>query len=133
MELIRSQSLSNSVQYAYAAVAPSGAQIVALAGACPLDGDGNIVGASFEAQTEMAFSNMLTALEDAGAELTDVLSTRLLVASSEQKDLWEAWSVFRASMGTHDAPSTLLGVTVLGYPGQLVEIETLAATSTRGG
>lgn len=29
--------------------------------------------------------------------------------------------------GDHDAPSTLLGVTVLGYYDQLVEIEAVAA------
>jgi hypothetical protein len=29
-------------------------------------------------------------------------------------------------MGAHDAPSTLLGVTVLGYDEQLVEVEAVA-------
>jgi hypothetical protein len=29
-------------------------------------------------------------------------------------------------MGDHDAPSTLLGVAVLGWPGQLVEVEAVA-------
>lgn len=106
-------------------------RIIALAGACPLAADGKVVGGSFDAQTRAAFANMVTALKDAGAGLTDVMSTRLLVASSEQEDLWEAWSAFRALMGAHDAPSTVLGVTVLGYPGQLVEIETLAATPIR--
>jgi hypothetical protein len=33
--------------------------------------------------------------------------------------------------GDHDAPSTLLGVAVLGYPRQLVEIEAVAAASSR--
>ena len=31
-----------------------------------------------------------------------------------------------AAFGDHDVPSTLLGVTVLGYPEQLVEIEAIA-------
>ena len=30
------------------------------------------------------------------------------------------------AFGEHDAPSTLLGVAVLGYPDQLVEIEAVA-------
>lgn len=38
-----------------------------------------------------------------------------------------AWDVIRAAFGDHDPPGTLLGVTVLGYPGQLVEIEAVAA------
>jgi enamine deaminase RidA (YjgF/YER057c/UK114 family) len=131
VDLIRSQTLSPSVQYAYAATAPAGARIVTLAGACPLDADGNVVSGSISDQTRAAFANMVAALHDAGAELTDVMSTRLLVATADQEDLWEAWSVFRTAMGSHDAPSTLLGVTVLGYPGQLVEIESMAATENR--
>jgi hypothetical protein len=33
----------------------------------------------------------------------------------------------RERFGDHDPPSTLLGVTVLGYPEQLVEVEAVAA------
>lgn len=38
-----------------------------------------------------------------------------------------AWQVVRDSFADHDVPSTLLGVTVLGYDHQLVEIEAVAA------
>ena len=55
------------------------------------------------------------------AKSTDV------VASSSQEDLVRAWEVVRDSFGEHDVPSTLLGVTVLGYDDQLVEIESVAA------
>jgi hypothetical protein len=37
-----------------------------------------------------------------------------------------AWEVVRAAFSDHDVPSTLLGVTVLGWPDQLVEIEAIA-------
>jgi enamine deaminase RidA (YjgF/YER057c/UK114 family) len=56
-----------------------------------------------------------------------VLSTRVLVATTQQPDLSTAWAVVREAFGEHDAPSTLLGVTVLGYPNQLVEVEAIAA------
>ena len=46
---------------------------------------------------------------------------------SRQPDLVAAWKVVRDSFGTHDVPSTLMGVTVLGYKDQLVEIEAVAA------
>jgi enamine deaminase RidA (YjgF/YER057c/UK114 family) len=59
--------------------------------------------------------------------VTDVISTRVLVASTRQEDLVAAWQVVRDSFGAHDVPSTLLGVTVLGYRDQLVEIEAVAA------
>jgi hypothetical protein len=70
---------------------------------------------------------MRIALREAGAEITDVISTRVLVASTRQADLVTAWEVVREAFGEHDVPSTLLGVTVLGYNHQLVEIEAVAA------
>ena len=54
-------------------------------------------------------------------------STRFLGASSRQADLITAWNVVEAAFGSHDVPSTRLGVTVLGYDDQLVEIEAIAA------
>ena len=38
-----------------------------------------------------------------------------------------AWELVRDSFGTHDVPSTLMGVTVLGYKDQLVQIEAVAS------
>jgi enamine deaminase RidA (YjgF/YER057c/UK114 family) len=35
--------------------------------------------------------------------------------------------VVRRHFDEHDPPSTLLGVTALGYPDQLVEVEAIAA------
>ena len=52
----------------------------------------------------------------------------MYVASSDRADLVAAWEVVRAVFGDHDAPSTLLGVAVLGYPDQLVEVEAVAVT-----
>ena len=69
------------------------------------------------------------ALDAAGAHLTDVISTRVLVASADRADLHAAWKVVSAAFGDHDVPSTLLGVTVLGYPDQLVEIEAVAVVA----
>lgn len=63
----------------------------------------------------------------AGATLANVISTRVLVAATSQADLVTAWEVIRSAFGDHDVPSTLLGVTVLGYDDQLVELEAVAA------
>jgi enamine deaminase RidA (YjgF/YER057c/UK114 family) len=59
--------------------------------------------------------------------LADVVASTVYVASAERTDLVAAWDVVRRHFGDHDAPSTLLGVTVLGYPDQLVEVQALAA------
>ena len=126
--LIRSSSLSDVAQYAYAATAPAGARLIFLAGACPLNEDGTTAApGDYAGQAAKAFENMRTALGDAGASVEDVISTRVLVASARRRDLVAAWEVVRDSFGAHDVPSTLLGVTVLGYDGQLVEIEAVAA------
>jgi enamine deaminase RidA (YjgF/YER057c/UK114 family) len=53
----------------------------------------------------------------------------VLVASSDRADLVTAWDVVHDAFRTHEAPSTLMGVTVLGYPDQLVEIEAVAAVA----
>jgi enamine deaminase RidA (YjgF/YER057c/UK114 family) len=126
--LIRSSSLSDVAEYAYAATAPAGARLIFLAGACPLNADGSTAAAGdYAGQAAQAFENMRIALGDAGASVPDVISTRVLVASARREDLVAAWQVVRDSFGEHDVPSTLMGVTVLGYDGQLVEIEAVAA------
>lgn len=128
VQLIRAGDLWNGVEYAYASAAPHGA-LVFTAGACPLDPDGAVVSpGDVAAQARQAMGNLTEALRAAGAGLDDVLKTTVYVASSDRADLVAAWTVVRASFGDHDAPGTLLGVTVLGYPGQLVEIEAIAAS-----
>ncbi|WP_030613905.1 RidA family protein [Streptomyces sclerotialus] len=126
--LIRSDSLSDVAEYAYAATAPAGSRLIFLAGACPLNEDGSTAAiGDYAGQAAKAVENMQTALAAAGASMYDVISTRVLVASSRQEDLVSAWEVVRDAFGEHDVPSTLMGVTVLGYDDQLVEIEAVAA------
>ena len=50
----------------------------------------------------------------------------MYAASSDRADLVAAWNVVRAAFGDHGPPSTSLGVAVLGYPDQLVEVEAVA-------
>ncbi|MET9372632.1 Rid family hydrolase [Streptomyces sp. NPDC002992] len=126
--LIRSSALSDVAEYAYAATAPAEARLVFLAGACPLNEDGSTAAVGdFAGQAAKAVENMRVALAAAGASLEDVISTRVLVASARREDLVTAWQVVRDAFGDHDVPSTLMGVTVLGYDDQLVEIEGVAA------
>ena len=67
----------------------------------------------------------------AGAELADVAKSTVFVASGHRDDLVAAWDVVARHFGDHDAPSTLLGVAVLGYPHQLVEVEAVAVVQIR--
>ncbi len=126
IELVRPPTLSATVPYAYAAVTDPG-RMVFTAGACPLDADGATVAVGDVAgQAQQVMANLTTALEAAGAGLGDVLKTTVYVATSDRADLLAAWQVVREAFGEHEAPSTLVGVTVLGYPDQLVEVEAVA-------
>ncbi len=111
--------------YHYAAVVESGRMVFA-AGACPIDEDGVVVPGGIEAQAQKAVENLFAALDAAGAGKADVLKTTVYVASSEQPELVRAWEVIAAAFAPARPPSTLLGVAVLGYREQLVEIEAIA-------
>lgn len=128
VKLIRSAVLSDRAEYAYAATASADARLIFLAGSCPLNDDGSTAGiGDYASQAAKCIENMNTALRESGASIENVISTRVLVASTRQLDLVDAWKVVRDAFGDHDVPSTLLGVTVLGYDNQLVEIEAVAA------
>lgn len=128
---VRPVGLASAVPYAYAALVGPG-RAVFTAGACPLDAEGRTVGeGDVVAQAEQVMANLVTTLRAAGVALTDVVKTTVYVASAQRADLVAAWGVVRAAFGDHDAPSTLLGVQVLGYPGQLVEVEAIAIRPDR--
>ena len=126
--LVRAAELTDAAPYAYAALPPAGARLVFTAGACPLDERGATVApGDVTAQAEQVMVNLRTALRATGADLDDVVKSTVYVATERRGDLVAAWDVVRRHFGDHDAPSTLLGVAVLGYPDQLVEVEAVAA------
>jgi enamine deaminase RidA (YjgF/YER057c/UK114 family) len=128
IDLIRVPSLTNRAPYAYAAVASDVRRLVFTAGACPLNEAGATVGVGdVTAQAEQAMANLCAALDAAGASLTDVVKTTIYVASQRREDLVLVWNAVSKQFGEHDVPSTLLGVALLGYPDQLVEVEAVAA------
>ncbi|GAB3052009.1 RidA family protein [Intrasporangium mesophilum] len=128
VRLIRSDALTDTAPYAYAATTAEPARLVFAAGACPLDDDGlTVAPGDIEAQARRCVRNLVAALEASGATLADVIYTRVLVATTVREDLVSAWTVVHDAFGDHEVPSTLHGVTVLGYPDQLVEIEAVAA------
>jgi enamine deaminase RidA (YjgF/YER057c/UK114 family) len=131
--LLSAPGLFPHTGYAYTAVSAPGSLVFA-AGACPIDADGEVVGgADFAAQARQMMDNLVTALGAAGAGLTDVLRTTVYVASADQANLVEVWTVVHDEyFSEHEVPSTLLGVAVLGYSGQLVEIEAIAQAGQQG-
>jgi enamine deaminase RidA (YjgF/YER057c/UK114 family) len=108
--------------YEYTAAAGG---FVFAAGACPLDEDGRVVApGDLEAQAERAVENLREALSLEGASLGDIVKATIYVVGEERGDLVRVWNVVSPRLGR--VPNTLLGVSFLGYPDQLVEIEAIA-------
>ena len=71
---------------------------------------------------------MTLAAANSGPEL--VLKTTVYVVASERSELVRVWDLVAARFGSANPPSTLLGVAMLGYPDQLVEIEAIALSAS---
>src|SRR3954471_12655784 len=111
--------------YSHAVISPPGS-VVWTAGGVPLDADGALVGpGDLTAQTEQVLANLTIALADAGAVPEQVVRTTVYVVTAERADMGIVWDAVQASPYA-PAASTLLGVALLGYEGQLVEIEATA-------
>ena len=127
VERINAPGLSDPPGYSHAAVVLEG-RLVLTAGAVPLDADGNLVGhGDYAAQTRQVLENLGLALEAAGTQGEDVLKTTVYVVAEKREDLSAVWRVVQESR-VAAAASTLLGVSLLGYEGQLVEVEAIAVT-----
>ncbi|MFI1094298.1 RidA family protein [Streptomyces sp. NPDC020917] len=105
-----------------------------LAGQCPLDAEGDLVGAGdHAAQARQVAANSLVALAAAGARPEDVVRSVIYVASDSREMLGLVWATLNATdLGpAFGTASTLLGVTRLGFTGQLVELDLTAALPDR--
>ena len=115
--------------YSHVTVVAPG-RLVFLAGQCPLDATGALVGdGDLLAQVDQVVANTLVALQAAGAGASDVVATTIWVVAERREDLAAVWSRLRASSlaDAFTTASTLVGVSLLGFPGQLVELDVVAA------
>ncbi|MFF4395675.1 RidA family protein [Streptomyces sp. NPDC001480] len=114
--------------YSHATVVEAGTKLAFLAGAVPLDEEGEVVGPGDAVrQAEQVIRNLREQLAAVGSDLAHVVSTDVYVVSGEPSVLSAVWEVVEASglsAGPHS--STLIGVACLGYTGQLVEITATA-------
>src|SRR6478736_8872781 len=97
-------------------------------GAVPIDEQGQVVEGGVGGQTLQCLANLRSQLAAAGASFSDVVQARVYVASTVRGDLVNAWRVVEETpVGA--AACTLLGVALLGFEGQLVEIEVTAVVA----
>ncbi|MER5728309.1 RidA family protein [Streptomyces sp. NPDC002138] len=101
-----------------------------LAGQCPLDRSGELVGpGDLDAQIDQVAANAMAALSAVGARPEHVVRSVIYVVSDDVAALGAAWRRLNGSViGTaFTTASTLLGVAQLGFSGQLIEVDLTAA------
>jgi len=126
---INPSELHETPGYHHVTVVASG-RLAFVAGQCPLDPSGALVGqGDVEAQVDQVAANAATALAAAGALPEHVVRTVIYVVGDDRAVLAAVWRRFGRSpiAGAFTTASTLLGVTRLGFPGQLVELDLTAA------
>jgi enamine deaminase RidA (YjgF/YER057c/UK114 family) len=115
--------------YSHVTISPAG-RLAHLAGQCPLDASGTVVGPDdHDAQTDQVIANCLAVLTAAGAKPSDVVRSVIYVVGTDSGVLARVWDRLLASdlAPAFTTASTLLGVTVLGFRNQLVEVDLTAA------
>ncbi|MBI5089180.1 MAG: RidA family protein [Actinobacteria bacterium] len=94
-----------------------------LAGQVPLDATGAVVGiGDVAAQTTQCLANLMAVVEANGFDRTDVHQLTISVVGPHE-NLIAAWQAVTGWFESSVPPATLVGVTVLGYGGQLVELD----------
>lgn len=109
-----------SMQFSQAVQADN---IIWVSGQVGMDKQFNM-GEGIEAQTEMAFQNLITALEEAGSSLKDIVE--IVTYHTSMKEM-NGFSKVKAKYLSQDYPAwTAIGVKELVMPGLLIEIRATA-------
>ena len=130
LKKINPESVHETAGYAHVTITEAG-RLAHLAGQCPLDLSGQVVGADgdYTAQTAQVIANCLAVLTAAGATPADVVRSVIYVVSPDSHVLAAVWQQLNESAlaPAFTTASTLVGVAALGYAGQLVEVDLTAA------
>lgn len=130
---INPEQLHQTAGYHHVTVVEAG-RTAYLAGQCPLDRQGALVGPDdLDRQVDQVAANALAALQAVNARPQDVVRSVIYVVSDDNKVLASVWQRFNASViaPAFTTASTLLGAAALGYAGQLVELDLTAALPPR--
>ena len=104
-----------------------------LAGQCPLDAEGKMVGVGdLDRQIEQVAANCLAVLASVGLTPADVVRSVVYVVSDDSGTVGGVWRAFAARRDLGPAfksASTVVGVAALGYRDQLVEVDLTARLS----
>jgi enamine deaminase RidA (YjgF/YER057c/UK114 family) len=129
MQKLNPDGVHETPGYHHVTIVAAG-RLAFLAGQCPLDADGELVGeGDVLAQADQVARNALAVLAAAGSRPDQVVRSTIYVVSDDNTVLAGVWrrlndSDLGPAFGT---ASTLLGVASLGFAGQLVELDLTAA------
>ncbi|WP_433371640.1 RidA family protein [Actinoplanes sp. CA-142083] len=130
IEKLNPPGVHETAGYSHITISSAG-RLAHLAGQCPLDLAGNVVGepGDYDAQTDQVIANCLAVLAAAGAAPGDVVRSVIYVVSPDSGVLAGVWQRLNASplAPAFTTASTLVGVASLGYQGQLIELDLTAA------
>lgn len=94
-----------------------------IAGQVPRDGAGKVVGeGDAAAQARQCLQNLFTLIVHHGFSRNDIRQLTVYVVG-QHSNLIDAWNEVATAFDMQVPPATLLGVNLLGYAGQLVEID----------
>ncbi|RPA60078.1 RidA family protein [Gordonia oryzae] len=97
------------------------------AGISPLDENGVVIApGDVLTQARACLGNLAAVLGEQGAALSDVAKLTVYVAEHLQSDLYVAWEAVSAEFDAVP-PTMMMGVSVLPYDGQVVEVDAVAA------
>ena len=114
--------------YHHITVVESG-RLAFLAGQCPIASGALVGGGNIDRQIDQVAANAATALAAVGAKADHVVRSVIYVVSDDSAVLPAAWQRLTLSVvgSAFTTASTLLGVSRLGFAGQLVEVDLTAA------
>ena len=130
VEVMNPDGLPKPDMYRQVAVA-TGSKLVFIAGQVARDANGDAVGADdLAAQTEQAFVNVATAVEAAGGTFADIAKLTVYVVDYSPEQMAQLGEGVGRAAAVKEIdplkPITLVGVTTLGEPDLLIEVEAMA-------
>lgn len=128
---INPPSLHETPGYHHVTIVEGSMRLAFLAGQCPLDETGTLVGPGDpQRQVDQVVANAITALAAAGASPEYVVRSVIYVVTDSRTVLSTTWRRFLDSplAPAFTSAATLIGVAQLGFPGQIIEVDLTAVS-----
>jgi 2-iminobutanoate/2-iminopropanoate deaminase len=116
-------------RYSHAVVAPQGYRWLYVSGQVGYDRERKIAD-GFEAQAELAWSNLIACIKASGFEVQDLVKVTILLTRAS--DIAASRLVRDRMLGPVEPASTLMIVAGLAAPELLIEVEGVAARAAEG-